>query len=99
MITSSVSTRGQLVIPHKLRKKYGLKPHTIVRWIDTGEGLMLIPMGTINRAPTNKNNNNININDPVTSSRGMLKGTKVSTHSLLEAKKEDKLLEEKGLKG
>lgn len=91
MITSSVSTKGQLVIPYSLRKKYDIKPHTMVRWIDTGEGIMLIPY--------NNANNINNIIDPVTSSRGMLKGTKVSTHSLLEAKKEDKLLEEKGLKG
>jgi hypothetical protein len=32
--------------------------------------------------------------DPVASSRGMLKGTKVSTRSLLKARKEDKVLEE-----
>lgn len=88
MLTSSVSTRGQLVIPYKLRKKYDIKPYTLVKWIDTGEGLMLIPYNNAN-----------NIIDPVTSSRGMLKGTKVSTRSLLEAKKEDKVLEEKGLKG
>jgi bifunctional DNA-binding transcriptional regulator/antitoxin component of YhaV-PrlF toxin-antitoxin module len=81
MMTSSVSTRGQLVIPYKLRKKYGIKPHSIVRWMDTGQGLMLIPL----------------TDDPVTSSRGMLKGTKVSTRSLLEAKKEDKVLEERGM--
>ena len=77
MITSSVSTRGQLVIPHKLRKKYGIESHSQVRWIDTGQGLMLIPL----------------TDDPATSSRGMLKKTKVSTHSLLEARKEDKALE------
>ncbi len=77
MITSSVSTRGQLVIPHELRKKYGIGPHSQVRWIDTGQGLMLVPL----------------TDDPVTSSRGMLKKTKVSTHSLLEARKADKALE------
>lgn len=78
MLTSSVSTRGQLVIPSKLRKKYGIEPHSIVKWIDTGQGLMLIPL----------------TGDPVTSSRGMLKGTKVSTRSLLEARRQDKILEE-----
>jgi len=78
MIKSSVSVRGQLVIPHKLRKKYGIEPHSQVRWIDTGQGLMLIPL----------------TDDPVASSRGMLKGTKVSTRSLLKARKEDKVLEE-----
>ncbi|MFC1713452.1 AbrB/MazE/SpoVT family DNA-binding domain-containing protein [Candidatus Poribacteria bacterium] len=77
MITSSVSTKGQLVIPYKLRKKYGIDSHSQVRWIDTGRGLMLVPL----------------TDDPVTSSRGMLKETKVSTNSLLEAKKADRALE------
>ncbi len=79
MITSSVSTKGQLVIPYKLRKKYGIERHSQVRWIDTGQGLMLVPL----------------TDDPVASSRGMLKKTGVSTHSLLEARKEDKVLEER----
>ena len=79
IVTSSVSARGQLVIPYKLRKKYGIEPHSIVRWIDTGQGLMLIPL----------------TGDPVTSSRGMLRGTKVSTRSLLEAKRRDRILEER----
>ena len=83
MIKSSVSTRGQLVVPHKLRKKYGIKPHSQVRWIDTGQGLMLVPL----------------TDEPVTSSRGMLKGTKVSTRSLLEVRNEDKTLEELRFKG
>ena len=78
MITSSVSTRGQLVIPHELRKKYGIEHHSQVRWIDTGHGLMLISLTDC----------------PVTSSRGMLKKTKVSTHSLLEARKKDEALAE-----
>jgi len=60
-------------MPSKLRKKYGIKPHSIVRWIDTGRGLMIVPL----------------TGDPVTSSRGMLKGTKVSTRSLLEARRQD----------
>ncbi len=79
MTISSVSTKGQLVIPYKLRKKYGIKPQSQVRWIDTGQGLMVIPLN----------------DDPVSSSRGMLKGTNVSTHSLLEARKEEKALEER----
>jgi bifunctional DNA-binding transcriptional regulator/antitoxin component of YhaV-PrlF toxin-antitoxin module len=79
MIESSVSTRGQLVIPYKLRKKYGIKPNSVMKWIDTGQCLILIPQG----------------DDPVASSRGMLKGTKVSTQSLLKSKKEDKALENK----
>ena len=78
MIISSVSTKGQLVIPHELRQKYGIKPNTIMRWIDTGQGLMLIPF----------------TDDPISSSKGMLKDTNVSTKSYLKAKEEDKQLED-----
>ena len=78
MIVSSVSTKGQLIIPYKFRKKYGINSHSTVKWIDTGQGLMLIPIS----------------DDPIASSRGMLKGTGVSTDSLLKLKKEDRLLEE-----
>lgn len=79
MIVSSVSTKGQLIIPYKFRKKYGISSHSTIKWIDTGHGLMLVPIS----------------DDPITSSRGMLKGTGASTDSLLKIKKEDKLLEEK----
>jgi len=81
MALGTVSSRGQLVIPRKLRDKYGIKPGTKVEWIETGQGLMLIPIG----------------DDPVRDSRGMLKGTKVSTKSLLEEREKDKKLEEKWL--
>lgn len=82
MATSTVSVRGQLVIPLKMRKKYNINPHSKVRWIDTGEVLILVPM----------------TEEPITSSRGMLKGTKVSTHSYLKEKKEEKSLEERKLR-
>ncbi len=78
MIVSSVSTKGQLVIPHELRQKYGIKPNTIMRWIDKGQGLMLVPL----------------TDDPISSSKGMLKGTNISTKSYLKAKEEDKRLED-----
>ena len=71
MIVSLVSTKGQLIIPYKFRKKYGISSHSTVKWIDTGQGLMLIPV----------------CDDPIASSRGMLKGTGVSTDSLLKIKK------------
>jgi AbrB family looped-hinge helix DNA binding protein len=82
MPISTVSTRGQLVIPKKIREKYNIDPQSSVRWIDTGEFLILIPM----------------TNDSIASSRGILKGAKVSTHSYLGEKKEEKSLEERKLK-
>lgn len=82
MATSTVSIRGQLVIPQKMRKKYNINPRSKVRWIDTGGVLILVPM----------------TEEPITSSRGMLKGTKVSTHSYLKEKEAEKSLEERKLK-
>lgn len=82
MSISTVSTRGQLVIPQKMRKKYNINPQSSIQWIDAGEVLMLVPMTS----------------DPITSSRGMLKGTKVSTHSYLKEKEEEKSLEERKLR-
>jgi len=79
MIVSSVSTKGQLVIPYKLRQKYGIKPNSMMRWIDTGQGLMIVPL----------------TDDSISSSKGMLKDTNVSTKSYLKAKEEDKRLENK----
>lgn len=83
MATTTVSARGQLVIPYKLREKYNVKPNTQVEWIDMGKGLMVIPISE----------------DPIKSSRGMLKGTRISTESLLSARQEDKDLEEKRFHG
>jgi len=77
MIVSSVSTKGQLVIPYKLRQKYGIKPNSMMRWIDTGQGLMIVPL----------------TDDSISSSKGMLKDTNVSTKSYLKAKEDDKRLE------
>ncbi len=58
-MTSTVSSRGQLVIPSKLRAKYGLKAKSKVEWIDTGKVITLVPIPK----------------DVITSSRGILKKT------------------------
>lgn len=57
-MASTVSSRGQTVIPSKLRKKYKIKANSKVEWIDTGNGLALIPIPK----------------DVIASSRGILKG-------------------------
>lgn len=77
MATGTISEKGQLVIPKKFRIKYGLKAKSQIEWIDTGQGLMLIPIPK----------------DPIKSSRGMLGGTKVTTGVLLETRETDKELE------
>jgi len=39
-----VSTKGQLVIPAELRRKYGIKPGTRVEVIDRGDQIVLQPI-------------------------------------------------------
>ena len=82
MVKVAVSQKGQLVIPKKFREKYKIRTKTYLELIDTGNGIALIPTS----------------DDPISSSRGMLKGAKVSTKTLLESKRLDKELEEKKVK-
>jgi len=56
---SKVTTKGQVVIPKKLRQKYAIAPATAIRWIAKKNGIMLIPEA----------------NDPIAAARGMLKGS------------------------
>lgn len=41
---ATTTTKGQIVIPAELRKKYGIKPGTRVRFIDEGERIVLQPI-------------------------------------------------------
>lgn len=43
MITT-ITTKGQTVVPSSLRKKYGLAGGTRLEWIDTGELFKVIPV-------------------------------------------------------
>jgi AbrB family looped-hinge helix DNA binding protein len=38
------TTKGQIVIPAELRRKYGIKAGTKINVIDTGEGIILKPV-------------------------------------------------------
>ncbi len=58
MSKATVSSRGQLIIPRKLREKYGIKSKSKVEWLDMGNGLALIPIAE----------------DPVKATRGILRG-------------------------
>ncbi len=57
--TSKVTSKGQIVIPHKIRKKYGILPSTAIRWIEKKEGILMIP----------------DTEDPISAARGMLQGS------------------------
>ena len=46
METSILTTKGQLLIPKRIRNKYGIKSGVKVAFIETPEGLVIKPMDT-----------------------------------------------------
>ena len=72
--TSKVTTKGQIVIPKKIREKYGIHPSTSIRWIEKEEGILMVP----------------DSEDPIVAARGMLKGSGVLKIYLQEKEREKK---------
>ena len=62
MAAVMVSSKGQLVIPATVRKRYGITPGSWVEVLDTGQEIVLVPLPK----------------DIFRSSRGLLKGYSVS---------------------
>ncbi len=67
MTTLTISTKGWVVIPAELRRKYGLHPGAQVRVVDYGGVLALVPL----------------LEKPIEQVAGMLKGPSSLTQSLL----------------
>jgi AbrB family looped-hinge helix DNA binding protein len=67
MTVHSISSKGWVVIPAALRKKYGLEPGSEVRIVDYGGVLALIPA----------------MEDPIKQAAGMLQTEKRLTQILL----------------
>lgn len=44
METGYVTTKGQLVIPSKMRRKYGIKPRTRINFFEEKDGIKIIPV-------------------------------------------------------
>jgi AbrB family looped-hinge helix DNA binding protein len=72
--TSKVTTKGQIVIPKRIREKYGIYPSTLIRWIEKKEGILMVP----------------DAEDPIIAARGMLKGVGVLNAYMKEKDKEKK---------
>ncbi len=70
--TSKVTTKGQIVIPKRIREKYGIMPATLIRWIEKKEGILMVP----------------ETEDPIIAARGMLKGSGLLKAYLREKKDE-----------
>lgn len=41
---STVSSRGQTVMPAELRRRYSVSAGTALEWINTGHGIQVIPL-------------------------------------------------------
>jgi len=70
--TSKVTTKGQIVIPKKIREKYGIQPSTSIRWIEKKEGILMVP----------------DSEDPIVAARGMLEGSGMLKAYMQDKKKE-----------
>jgi len=57
--SSKVTSKGQVVIPKRLREKYDIFPATKIRWIEKEKGILMIPESV----------------DPIKAARGMLQGS------------------------
>lgn len=42
-LKSKVTSKGQIVIPKKIRARYGMKPHSVIYWIQKEEGVLMVP--------------------------------------------------------
>jgi AbrB family looped-hinge helix DNA binding protein len=71
-MSSKVTSKGQVVIPKKLRDKYGIRTATAIRWIEKDQGILIVPESE----------------DPITAARGMLKGSGILKAFMKEKKSE-----------
>ncbi len=71
-ISSKVTSKGQVVIPKKLREKYGIRPTTAIRWIEKDQGILMVPESE----------------DPILAARGMLKGSGILKAYMREKRRE-----------
>ena len=41
---TTVTERGQTVVPARIRRDYGIEPHSRLEWIDDGHTIRVIPI-------------------------------------------------------
>ncbi len=75
-ISSKVTSKGQVVIPKRLREKYGIRSATAIRWIEKDQGILMVPESE----------------DPIVAARGMLKGSGILKAYLKEKRREKQQL-------
>jgi AbrB family looped-hinge helix DNA binding protein len=79
METSITTSKGQILVPRKIRNKYGIKSGVKVAFIETKDGVMIKPMD----------------HNYFESFAGILKDALPSTEEFKNMKSEEKILEEK----
>ncbi len=78
MDTVYVTSKGQLVVPARLRRKYGIKPGTKIRFIERGNEILFQPV----------------TREYIRSVCGMLKSETSVTQELLKERAQDRDREE-----
>jgi AbrB family looped-hinge helix DNA binding protein len=73
MMNVTVSQKGWVVIPAKLRKKYGIKPGSRLQFVDYGGVMSLVP----------------GFEDPVREGAGMLQGGPSLTEAIVEEHRQE----------
>ena len=71
-LSSKVTSKGQIVIPKRLREKYAIFPATTISWIEKEGGILMVPESA----------------DPIKAARGMLRGSGILKAYLKEKKLE-----------
>ena len=71
-ISSNVTSNGQVVIPKRLREKYGIRSASAIRWIEKDQGILMVPES----------------GDPIVAARGMLRGSRILKAYLKEKSRE-----------
>jgi AbrB family looped-hinge helix DNA binding protein len=70
----TISSKGWVVIPAELRRKYKLEPGSKVHVVDYGGVLTIVPV----------------VKDPITQIAGSLKGSASLTKALLDSRQEER---------
>jgi AbrB family looped-hinge helix DNA binding protein len=78
MDTAYVTTKGQLVIPARIRRKLGIKPGTKVCFVERGDDIIFQPV----------------TREYIRGMSGMLKSATSVTEDLLEERRKDRQREE-----
>ena len=73
-MTVTVSSKGQIVIPSELRKRYNLKAKSKIEFLDNGSELIIIPLPK----------------DPFKASYGILRGKGITTKDLMEFRRKER---------